>query len=70
MQEAVQAGHPALQVLKLSVHISDEKSVTRALSETGENFGRLDILVNNARGIVSPCWDRPVVLVVYVGDQC
>lgn len=42
------AGHPAPKVLKLTLDVSDEKSVASAASQTGAIFGHLDILVNNA----------------------
>ncbi|RAO69948.1 uncharacterized protein BHQ10_005960 [Talaromyces amestolkiae] len=42
------AGHPAPQVLKLELDVSDEASVEDAANKTKEVFGGLDILVNNA----------------------
>lgn len=42
------AEHPQLQVLTLSVDLSDENDVDRALSEAGERAGAVDVLVNNA----------------------
>ena len=40
--------HPRLQVLALSVNLSDENDVERALAEAGEQAGAVDVLVNNA----------------------
>ena len=48
LDAAKTAGHPAPQVLKLMLDVSDEKSVASAASQTEKIFHHLDILVNNA----------------------
>jgi NAD(P)-dependent dehydrogenase (short-subunit alcohol dehydrogenase family) len=48
LEEAAKAGHPAPKVLKLTLDVSDEKSVASAFAQTEQSFGRFDILVNNA----------------------
>ncbi len=45
---ARQAGHPTPRVLRLLLDVTNETSVTDALSHTEKHFGRLDVLVNNA----------------------
>ncbi|MBC3541200.1 oxidoreductase [Rufibacter sediminis] len=40
--------HPTDQFLPLSMHLTDEESVTQALAKTVETFGRVDVVVNNA----------------------
>src|SRR5258708_2260231 len=42
------ARQPRLQVLTLSVDLSDENDVERALAKAGEQAGAVDVLVNNA----------------------
>lgn len=48
LEAAAKAGHAAPQVLRLTLDVSDEQSVARAVTQTEHSFGRLDILVNNA----------------------
>ncbi|KAJ5984547.1 Short-chain dehydrogenase/reductase SDR [Penicillium waksmanii] len=42
------SGHPPPKVLKLVLDVSDEQSVADAAAEVERDFGRLDVLVNNA----------------------
>ncbi len=42
------AQHPQLRVLALPVDLSDENDVDRAVTESGEQAGGVDVLVNNA----------------------
>src|SRR5260370_8494281 len=48
LRASLLARHPRLQVLTLSVDLSDENDVERALAEAGEQGGAVDVLVNNA----------------------
>lgn len=48
-EEAAKAGHPVPHVLQLRLDISREESVRDASLEILRQFGRLDILVNDAR---------------------
>jgi hypothetical protein len=48
LRASLLARHPRLQVLTLSVDLSDENDVGRALAEAGEQAGAVDVLVNNA----------------------
>lgn len=50
VEKEVRAVHPGgeLKVLKVSVDVADEKSVSEAARAVKETFDRLDILVNNA----------------------
>jgi NAD(P)-dependent dehydrogenase (short-subunit alcohol dehydrogenase family) len=45
---AQNASRPAPQVLALSVDVADYSSVEKAASQVEREFGRLDILINNA----------------------
>ena len=45
---AQEAGHPAPQVLKLHLDVTDEASTTNAALQTEQQFGRLDVLINNS----------------------
>ncbi|CAI7602300.1 unnamed protein product [Penicillium pancosmium] len=42
------SGHPPPKVLKLVLDVADEQSVADAAVEVERDFGRLDVLVNNA----------------------
>src|SRR5260370_6317121 len=48
LRTSLLARPPRLQVLALSVDLSDENDVERALAEAGEQAGTMDVLVNNA----------------------
>jgi uncharacterized protein len=48
LRASLLARQPQLQVLTLSVDLSDEKDVDRALVEAVEQAGAVDVLVNNA----------------------
>ena len=48
LRASLLARHPRLQVLTLSVDLSDQNDVERALAEAGEQAGAVDVLVNNA----------------------
>ena len=48
LRASLLARHPGLRVLTLSVDLSDENDVERALAEAGEQAGAVDVLVNNA----------------------
>ena len=48
LRASLLARHPRLRVLTLSVDLSDENDVERALAEAGEQAGAVDVLVNNA----------------------
>ena len=48
LRASLLARHPRLQVLTVSVDLSDETDVERALAEVGEQAGAVDVLVNNA----------------------
>ena len=48
LRATVLAKHSQLQVLTLPVDLSDETDVDRAIGETGEQAGAIDVLVNNA----------------------
>jgi NAD(P)-dependent dehydrogenase (short-subunit alcohol dehydrogenase family) len=45
---ATKAGHPAPQVLKHSLDVTDAASINEAAKSTEKEFGQLDILINNA----------------------
>jgi len=45
---AAAAGRPEPKVLKLGVDVSDAGSVRAAMEEVGKEFGKLDVVVNNA----------------------
>jgi hypothetical protein len=48
LRASLLARHPRLQVLTLSVDLSDENDAERALAQAGEQAGAVDVLVNNA----------------------
>jgi uncharacterized protein len=48
LRASLLARHPRLQVVALSVDLSDENDVERALAGAGEQAGAVDVLVNNA----------------------
>ncbi|PQE17446.1 short chain dehydrogenase reductase family protein [Rutstroemia sp. NJR-2017a WRK4] len=45
---ATKAGHPAPQILKHSLDVTDAASITEAAKSAEKEFGQLDILINNA----------------------
>ncbi len=48
LRTSLRARHPRLQVLTLTVDLSDEDDVNRTLATAGEQAGAVDVLVNNA----------------------
>ncbi|KAI0074436.1 NAD-P-binding protein [Panus rudis PR-1116 ss-1] len=46
--EAKAAGHPAPKVVSVELDVTDVKSVDAAIQRIRQEFGRLDILINNA----------------------
>jgi short-subunit dehydrogenase len=48
LRASLLARHPRLRLLTLPVDLSDENAVQRALAETAEQAGVVDVLVNNA----------------------
>lgn len=52
--QALQDHYPDLQILTLNVAVNDEAAITRAFSHVIEQWGRIDVLVNNA-GISMNC---------------
>lgn len=47
-QTAREVGRPAPKVLQLKLDVSDADSVDAAISQLDKEFGRLDIVINNA----------------------
>lgn len=47
---AADAGHPAPRVLPVVTNVKDEESVVAMVSAAVSEFGRIDVLVNNAGG--------------------
>ncbi|KAK9328512.1 hypothetical protein V1520DRAFT_345886 [Lipomyces starkeyi] len=45
---AEEAGHSPPQVVKLQLDVTDEASISSAVSQTEKQVGRLDVLINNA----------------------
>jgi NAD(P)-dependent dehydrogenase (short-subunit alcohol dehydrogenase family) len=45
---AIAAGHPAPEILSLTLDVQDRASLIAAVAEAEKAFGKLDILINNA----------------------
>ena len=53
-RQALEAAYPGVQVLCFEGAVEDEAAVERAIAQTHEKWGRLDVLLNNA-GISMNC---------------